>query len=162
MNQFLELLRRLSDAGVEFVVVGGTAAVLHGSATATYDLDVAMPFSKENCQRVLDAVSPLEPRLAHTPDRRPLTIGADDLSRFRNLYLSTKLGRLDLLGSVPPIESLEILFSGAEWMDVGGVKIRVISLAHLIVVKAALDRPKDRAVAVELRAIAAARARTNT
>ena len=46
-----ELLRRLSDAGVEFIVVGGAAAVLHGAPITTEDLDIVLklfPSLQEN------------------------------------------------------------------------------------------------------------------
>lgn len=61
-NEYLQLLRLLTGAGVDFVVVGGTAAVLHGASTATYDLDVLMPFTPDNCARLLQALSGIHPR----------------------------------------------------------------------------------------------------
>lgn len=153
-NDFLQLLERLTDAQVDFVVVGGTAAVLHGSAMATYDLDVLMPFTEPNCERLLEAVSGLHPRLSHTVDKRPLQLTAKELAGFRNLYLLTDLGRLDVLGSLPPIESVSSVFQSADWMDVGGLRVRVLPLGMLIQVKAAMSRPKDKLSEAELRAIA--------
>lgn len=157
MNDYLRLLNVLSDAQVGFVVVGGTAAVLHGASTATYDLDVLMPFTPDNCERLLEAVRPLHPRFAHTPDKRPVELTSAELHGFKNLYLLTDLGRLDVLGSLPPIESVDDVFHTAERMDVGDVTVRVVSLELLIQVKAAMGRPKDKQTEVELRAIAAAR-----
>src|SRR5262245_30037476 len=104
-NDYLRLLEKLTEAGVEYAIVGGTAAVLHGSATVTYDLDVLMPFTLTNCERLLRAVAGLHPRLSHTVDKRPLAVAADELAQFKNLYLLTDLGRLDVLGSLPPIQS---------------------------------------------------------
>src|SRR5688572_28463499 len=92
---FLSLLEKLTESGVEFAVVGVTAAVLHGASTATYDLDIAMPFTALNCQRLLETVSTLHPRLSHTPEKRPLSMSASELAQFKNLYLLTDLGRLD-------------------------------------------------------------------
>ncbi len=157
MNDFLRLLELLSTSGVQFVVVGGTAAVLHGSSTATYDLDVAMPFTRENCQRLLAAVSSIHPRLSHTPDKRPLALDADALAKFKNLYLTTDAGRLDVLGSLPPLPDLAQVMASAARMDVGGIEVRVVSLEDLILVKSSMNRPKDAQVAAELRAIAATR-----
>ena len=57
----------LTGAGVEFVVVGGTAAILHGASMATYDLDVLMPFTPDNSARLLQAVSGIHPRLSLRP-----------------------------------------------------------------------------------------------
>src|SRR5579863_3622347 len=100
-NDFLRLLRALSAARVEFAVVGGVAAVLHGAATATYDLDILMPFTVENCEHLLAAIQPLQPRFSDTVARPPLRLSAQELAAFKNLYLSTDLGRLDVLGSLP-------------------------------------------------------------
>ena len=84
-SDFFGLLYALLEARVEFAVVGGTAAVLHGASTATYDLDIAMPFSEENCERLLTAVAEINPRLSHTADKRALTLNAKELASFRNL-----------------------------------------------------------------------------
>ncbi|MBF5041567.1 hypothetical protein FGE12_04150 [Aggregicoccus sp. 17bor-14] len=156
-NDFLQLLRLLTEARVDFVVVGGTAAVLHGSAMATYDLDVLMPFTEVNCERLLKAISGLQPRLSHTVDKRPLQLSASELSSFRNLYLLTDLGRLDVLGSLPPVEDVTSVLREAEWMDVGGLRVRVLPLDLLIQVKASMGRPKDKLTETELRAIASVR-----
>jgi predicted nucleotidyltransferase len=157
MNDYLRLLKELTDAGVDFVIVGGTAAVLHGSATATYDLDVLMPFTHANCERLLRALMPLHPRFSHTPDKRPVQLTATELTQFQNLYLLTDVGRLDVLGRLPPIETTEEVFGTAEKVDVGGVKVRVVALDILVRVKAAMIRPKDKQVLMELRAIVDAR-----
>ena len=106
---------------------------------------------------LLKAISGINCRLSHTVDKRPLQQSADELSTFKNLYLLTDLGRLDLLGSLPPIEDIEDVFRKGELMDVGGLQVRVICLDHLIAVKAAMNRPKDRMVETELRAIASVR-----
>lgn len=152
-NDFLRLLEVLTSAGVDFIVVGGTAAVLHGSSMATYDLDVLMPFTRENCQRLLRAMEGLNPRLSHTADKRPLELPADELTGFNNLYLLTDLGRLDVLGSLPPLPDTTEVMRSALTIDVGGVEVRVVSLPHLLEVKAALGRPKDKLVEIELRAL---------
>lgn len=152
-HDFLRLIQLLNGAGVEFVIVGGTAAVLHGSSMATYDLDVLMPFTEENCGRLLRALADQHPRLSHTPDKRPLSLPAAELARFKNVYLATDAGRLDVLGSLPPLVEVEEVFRRAEWIDLEGIRVRIISLEQLIEVKAATGRPKDKLMATELRAI---------
>lgn len=62
------LLDALCTAGFEFVVVGGVAAVLHGSARLTVDLDVAAPFTADNLRRLVDALGPHRPVHATRPD----------------------------------------------------------------------------------------------
>lgn len=153
VNDFLRLVRALSEAQVEFAVVGGVAAVLYGASSATYDLDIVMPFTPANCERLLAAVSPFHPRLSHTPEKRPVTQSAQELSSFKNLYLATDLGRLDVLGSLTG-HSAEEIIRDAETMELGDIQARVVALETLIRVKESLGRPKDRQVAAELRAIA--------
>jgi hypothetical protein len=154
-NDFLRLLEALTASDLDFVIVGGAAAILHGAATATYDLDILAPFNLSSCERLLKAIGPLHPRLSHTPDKRPLSFSAQELSSFKNLYLMTDLGRLDVLGSLPPVGVFEDVAPTSQLVDVGGVTVRVVSLPMLIQVKAAMGRPKDKQVEAELRAIAA-------
>lgn len=153
MNDYLRLLGSLTKADVRFVIVGGTAAVLHGSSTATYDLDILVRFDLESCQKLLVALSGLHPRLAHSTDKRPMSLTAEELAGFKNLYLLTDVGRLDILGSLPPIDAIDEVFRDAVAMQVADCRVRVISLEQLIRVKAAMARPKDRQVEVELRAL---------
>lgn len=98
-----QLLRRLVDAGVEFVLVGGVAANLHGSSFMTRDLDVVTRLSKENCTRILAALGDLEPRFYQAHGSPRVTRTAEELAEFRNPYFDTTLGRIDLLGSLPPV-----------------------------------------------------------
>jgi len=50
------LLQRLCDAGVDFVIVGGFAATLHGSSLVTRDLDVCAILSSENVEKLRAAL----------------------------------------------------------------------------------------------------------
>jgi len=154
-----ELLRRMVEHQVEFVVVGGVAAVALGSAMNTDDLDVAFPFTEENLRRLFAALEGLHPLYYMTLDKRPVREAPDQLVSFKNLYLATDVGRLDLLGSVPPVGDYERIASHAEKLTVFDLEVRVIALEDLITVKAHVGRPKDRHVELELRAIRELRAR---
>jgi hypothetical protein len=61
VSELHNLLQRLSDAGIEFVVVGGVAAVLHGSSLVTRDLDVCAELSSQNLRKLRDALRDLHP-----------------------------------------------------------------------------------------------------
>ena len=65
-----ELLRRLADAGVEFIVVGGAAAVLHGAPITTEDLDIVHRRSPENVSRLKSLLDELDARVRELADRR--------------------------------------------------------------------------------------------
>ena len=71
-SPLLELLKRLADAKVELVLIGGMAATVHGTTTVTYDLDVCVKFDTGTCERILTALRGLDPRQRMRPDRLPL------------------------------------------------------------------------------------------
>ncbi len=147
------LLALLTNAGVPFVVIGGVAAVAHGASTFTRDLDVLIRFAAETVRRLLAALRPHDPRGALDPARRPLPPEPEAFAGFRNLYVTTALGRLDLRGRTP-VGDFEEVAARAVPMTLAGVATRVIALADLIAIKRHLKRPKDLLVAAELEALA--------
>jgi len=151
------LLQRLADAGPEFVVIGGYAAVLHGSSYVTNDLDLCMVLSRENVARLRLALADLNPvhRLTHKKLSFTKFPPADqDVS---NLYLETDGGVVDVLGSVLGVGDFPSLRQHAIEVLLFGRRCWVMSLEDLIRSKEALGREKDLLTAKELRAIAAKR-----
>ncbi len=153
MQNTPELLRVLLDAEVDFVVVGGVAAIAHGSATFTVHFDVVAPLTLENVRRLLRALGALEPRFYQTLGKPPVRRTAEELAEFKNLYLETTLGRIDVLGSLPPVGSYEQVAARAMTVQLFGHQCRIVGLDDLIAVKAHVARPKDKQVELELRAI---------
>lgn len=150
-----EILRVLFEAEVEFIIVGGLAAVGHGCSQSTIAFDAVAPLTVENCRKILKALGPFHPRFYQTIGAPPVDRTAEDLSRFRNLYFGTDLGTVDLLGSLPPVGDFETVASRAVSMTLFGFSTRFLSLDDLITVKAYVGRPKDKLVENELRAIRA-------
>lgn len=148
-----QLLAVLLASGVEFVLVGGVAAAVHGSEQLTKDLDVFAVFTVENMTRLLAALRPLHPRNAARPDLGELTADPAELARYRNLYLLTDLGRLDVLGELPPLGGYAEVEAGADRVELFGATCKVLGLDQLIAIKEAVARPKDLLVAAELKAI---------
>lgn len=62
-TEFEGLIRALNTAGVEYILVGGLAATVHGAARATYDVDVVCARSPANIERLVRALAPLQPYL---------------------------------------------------------------------------------------------------
>lgn len=146
------LLALLHDSGFEHIVIGGTAAIAHGAATPTQDVDVAAPMTEENLERLLAALRPFHPKHATRPDLGRIPQSIRELTKFRLLLLDTDLGRLDVLGEVQPLGAYEDLEAvSMELLE--GKSFRVLSLDQLIAVKAHLRRAKDKIVEAELRAI---------
>lgn len=158
MQRTPELIRLLCDAEFEFIIIGGVAAVVHGSATFTVDLDVTAPFDLENMAKLARALKAHNARHALTPDRRPLVLEPKRLSRFQNLYIETDLGRLDILGPTT-VGVFPTLRSNALETTLGGQACLVMGIDDLIRVKEKAGRAKDRQVAIELKAIREIRSR---
>jgi hypothetical protein len=110
----LALLDRLRDAKVEFCIIGGVAAVLHGVTRMTIDLDIAAPFTEENLTRLLSALADLDVRHATRPDLRVAEEPLERLLTFRQLLLETEMGRLDVLREVTPLG----LYSALHTVDI--------------------------------------------
>lgn len=158
MQSFSQLLERLSDAGLDFVIVGGYAAVSHGSAYITKDVDICVMLSEENVGRLRRALAGLNP--CHRMIPQPLSFMTEPPpgQSVSNLYLRTDIGVIDILSSVLGVGDFNRLKAKAEHLEVDGRKYQVISLEDLIRAKEALGREKDLLTAKELRAIAAKRA----
>lgn len=143
----------LQEAGVEFIVIGGQAETIHGSARVTFDVDICYRRTRENLQRLATALQSLEPTLRNAPPDLPFQIDAVSLALGENFTFGTKLGDLDLLGYLEPIGGYEQLIDRAERVGAGRFELNVIALDDLIKIKQHLGRPKDRDALLQLLAI---------
>ena len=153
MVRFREILKALQDQGLDFVVIGGVAASLHGSPVGTTDVDVCISFSDENLPKIIAAMRPLHPRLRHRPDRMPLPEDIERLRGLKNLYLDTDLGKVDLLGELPGICTYEELAGRTVIKHLEGLACRVLDLDTLIKAKQHAGRDKDHSNVMHLQAI---------
>jgi hypothetical protein len=153
------ILQVLTAHGVDFVVIGGVAAILHGSASLTQDVDICFAQDGGNLDALGGALSELRASLRGVEDDVPLVPDARTLRQMQLLTLQTSAGPLDLLvrpdGS-PPYERLR---RGADRVDVGGFAVLVASLDDLIAMKRAVGRDKDLLAIEELETIRDLRAR---
>jgi hypothetical protein len=157
MASTLDLLKHLTEHHVEFVLIGGMAATVHGSSVVTEDVDLCTHFSLANVERILAALDGLHPRQRMTPDRPALSADASTYVGWRNLYVVTDLGQLDLLGQVTGVGDYSALRQHAISIDLGEFTCWVMGVDDLIRSKIALGRPKDLRVAKELEALRTAR-----
>ncbi|MHB2016902.1 MAG: nucleotidyltransferase [Candidatus Xenobia bacterium] len=144
------LIELLADQGVRFVLIGGVAMVLHGSAHVTQDLDLCYGRDPHNLQALARALSESHPRLRGAPADLPFRWDARTLQIGNNFTLQTDIGDVDLLGDVAGVDSFEALWSRAVVMQLGRVEVRVASLDDLIAMKRAAGREKDRGHILEL------------
>jgi hypothetical protein len=138
---------------VEFVVIGGQAAVLHGSPIPTFDVDLSYQRTNQNLQRLASALKSINPTLRGAPPDLPFLLDAQSLALGNNFTFNTSLGPLDLLGWVEPLGGYDDFIARCELIEIDGRNVRILSLADLIAVKRHISRPKDQAVLVQLEAI---------
>ena len=145
---FKRLLTLLSEHRVEFIVVGGVAAVVHGAPITTFDLDVVPSLAPDNIVALEAALRALDAVFRGHPDLRPEYTHL--VSRGHKLLL-TDAGPLDILGTIGEGEDYERLIAQTTLVPVWGHKLRVLNLDALIRIKERLGRDKDRAVLAVLR-----------
>jgi hypothetical protein len=148
------LLRELTSHGVDFVVIGGLAGVAHGSSYPTYDLDVAYSRDEPNLERLAAALRQLEVTLTNAPEDLPFQIDARSLGNGANFTFDTPHGRFDILGDVPGMRDFGKLREGASVAEIEGVAVLVASIDHLIAMKRAANRAKDKLMLEEYIVIA--------
>jgi len=148
-----ELLRRLVDAGVEFIALGGAAAVLHGAPITTEDLDIVHRRSPENVARLKTLLDKLDARVRELANRR-LPPQESALLGEGHVLLSTRLGPLDCLGTLIDGRGFEELVSHSESIKDEGAEFLVVDLPTLIELKTKTGRAKDRLMLPVLVALA--------
>ncbi len=153
MIDFKRLLSALGNSKVEFVIIGGVAGTLHGSARLTADLDIVYARSKENIRRLVAALAPLHPYLRGAPPGLPFHFDAETVRAGLNFKLITAAGPLDVLGEIAGGFDYEVVRRRSIIVELYKNRCRVIDLDALIETKLAAGRPKDLEVIAELEVI---------
>lgn len=148
-----QILSALVTRGVDFVVIGGIAAVIHGSPRLTLDLDVTFASDAGNLALLGGALVALGATPRGIEAELPFVADAATLRRVEVLTLDTIAGALDVLArpaGAPPYDALR---QHAVRHEVGGFGVLVASIGDLIAMKRVAGRPKDLADIAELEAI---------
>ena len=148
---FFATVRLLSEARVDFILVGGLSAVARGAPVTTFDLDIVHERSAENIARLLPVLEHLDAIFRMQPDRR-LRPNVSHLSGRGHLNLTTTNGYLDLLCTIGKDLTYEDLLIHSDELEINGIlPVRVLRLEKLIELKQEVNRDKDRAVLPILR-----------
>jgi predicted nucleotidyltransferase len=151
-------LREILDVflrhGVEFVLVGGLAGMAHGSNYPSFDVDLAYERSRENIKRLVGALREIGVRLRGAPADLPFIPDARTIENGVNFTFITPYGDLDLLADVGGVRSYAELRADAIEYEIEGFTIPVASIDHLIAMKRAANRPKDKLMLEEYIVIA--------
>lgn len=148
------LLEALTRHGVDFVLIGGLAGLVHGSAYPTFDLDIAYARDVANLERLARALDEIGVILRGAPADLPFQTDVRTLANGSNFTFDSRFGKFDIFGDVAGVGAYDDLRRQARIEEVAGFEIRVASLDHLIAMKRAANRTKDKLMVEEYIAIA--------
>lgn len=149
-----EVLRLLNRHRVRFVVIGGLAAILHGSPSITRDVDICHAHDGEDLIRLAGALREVSASLRGAPAGLPFRVDARTLANGDSFTFTTDIGSLDILATPAGTSGYDDLVRTAETVSAFGEEFAVASLDDLIRMKRAAGRPKDR---IELEILGALR-----
>lgn len=157
-----DVFRTLNDHGVDYVVVGGIAALMHSSPYPTFDTDVCPETSSENLERLAQALDAMDARIFTDPVPEGLPFAPDETFLRENpiLNLVTRYGRVDIISKPAGSDGYPDLARDAITVMIDELPVKVASLEDVIRTKAAVTSRDDPAVPV-LREILARSRRPN-
>jgi hypothetical protein len=136
--------------GVEYLFIGGSAAVLQGSPQPTFDIDICYRRTKNNLDKLAAALREMHPTLRGAPPDLPFQLDSVSLALGSNFTFDTDLGPVDFLGWVEPIGTYEELLPTAEEFPLDAINVKTICLDDLIRIKEHIRRPKDQTALLQL------------
>lgn len=150
------IFEALTNSNVRFVLIGGMAAILHGDAGVTMDIDIAPAYDTENLDRLAKVLRGLHARIRAegAPNGLPFDCSGEFLRNLGPdgiLNLTTRYGDVDLAFTPSGTEGFEDLKKDTVTISATGVSLLVASLADVIRSKSAADRDKDRRALPRLR-----------
>lgn len=157
-----EIFRALDDSDVEYIVVGGSAAILWGAERATRDVDCVARQTAENHRRLCAALKLMgNPRLriegvddADAAELSKQLLHPDFFARTAASTWRTNSGSVDILSGIPDATGAQVAYDElrerATFAPTGELRIPVASLDDIIDSKISANRAKDREALPEL------------
>lgn len=139
-----ELLGPLVRNGVDFVLIGGMAGIARGSSYPSYDLDIAYAHNPANIAKLVATLEEVGVRLRNVPPDLPFLLDQKTIENGANFTFETPFGDFDILAHVDGIRSYDDLLAASTREVVWGLDVRVASIDHLIAMKRAANRTKDK------------------
>ena len=153
MIDYVRCVQALADAGVEFVIIGGFAGVLHGSAYITNDLEICYSPRRENLRRLASALAPFHPRLRDLPPELLFVWDTTTLNNGTVFTLTTDVGIVDLLAEVSGVGGFDQAKAQSVIVDGFERQVWILDLPALIASKRAAGRAKDLMIIPELESL---------
>ncbi|MBW1678105.1 MAG: hypothetical protein JRJ79_16270 [Deltaproteobacteria bacterium] len=137
------ILEELIEAGVEFILVGGLAAVVQGAPVTTMDVDIVHKQSSENIAKLLAFLKSID-AFHRRPDDKVIRPKEGDISGTGHALFTTRLGPLDILAVIEKGKAYEDLLEHTVEIQFRGQTVRVLDLKTLVELKRASTDPRDR------------------
>jgi len=147
------LIQKLIDSGVEFIIIGGWSAILHGSSYMTLDLDLCYSRNSANLKRLAAVLAPYHPRLRDLPPDLPFVWDDVTLRNGSVFTLTTDIGEIDLLAEVGGVGDYSQAMTKSVRKRSWGRDVWTLDLPALIESKRAAGRAKDLWIIPELEAL---------
>lgn len=149
--KFATILKTLEKHRVDYIVIGGVCAVLHGAPISTVDIDIVHSRTPENLDRLVSALRELQSYYREHPPGR-IVPEAQRLASPGHHLLMTNAGPMDILGVVAGNRDYEQLIPHVVEVSLSEeLRIRILDLPTLIQVKQETGRDKDKWVLPILR-----------
>jgi len=153
MTEVEQQIRLVSDFKIEWVFVGGLAALIHGASIRTPDLDVCYSRDKANLIKIVEGLRSVNALLRGAAKRLPFILDEETLARGLNFPFETNIGNFDFLGEVQGVGDFAECLRNSDEVEIFGARHYVLSLDKLIAAKRSGGRPKDLLVLPELEAL---------
>ncbi len=149
-GNFSKFLPLLAENQVDYILIGGGAAIAHGAARTTYDIDIVYSRTPTNLTKIVEALQDLNPYYRGAPAGLPFKWDEQTIQNGLNFTLTTDWGDIDLLGEVSGDGTYDKLLDFTDTIQLYEHPVRVVSLEKLIHLKRAAGRPKDFEAIAEL------------
>lgn len=150
---FEAIISALVARGIRFVVVGGVAATVHGSARFTNDIDICYDAAADNVQRLVELLVEWKAYLRGVEEGLPFILDERTFRATPMMTLTTNLGAIDLLADVPGVGDYAAARAQSQPVRIGKIEFRALTLEALIASKRAVRRKKDVEQLIELEAL---------
>lgn len=155
------ILSTLVARHIRFVLVGGVAATVHGSARFTNDLDICYDTAPDNVGKLIALLTEWNAYLRGVEPGLPFILDERTFRTTPVMTLTTTVGAIDLLDRITGVGFYAETLAESESVTIGSTEFRALTLPALIVSKRAVRRKKDLEHLIELEAILALRTRND-
>ena len=134
-SDYIDMLKCLNKAGVDYILVGGWAVNMYGYIRATVDLDIWILADADNANKVYTAVAEFG---------APVTeIKPEEFAEYGMIFqIGVAPCRVDIISKISGVRYADAA-TRAVPKTIDGIPVRIISLEDLIANKKASGRAKD-------------------